>query len=156
MDFFKVFYFFTNDVKNKFFNEVQFDLNQRACLLWAFIVLLLCVCAFVYFFYFKYTQANAERATQSALYKTWLAGMIVCFILTELSFAFTDGLPSNGNILYPFLGKNENIFVFSLINSCVYFTLFFALFSYIFKSNSRNAKRVWFFPIKINNKSKSK
>ena len=144
MGFFKLFYFFTN-MGNKMFNSPYFQ--KGPCLPLSFIVLALCVVFFIWWFYYNYTDKYVEKTAtkRNFILKAWCIGMVACFILSEVVFAIWSNVP-NANILTPILGKHDfNILVFCLVNGLFYYTVFFGLFSYIFKGKSKNASKIWFF-----------
>lgn len=144
MDFFKLFYFFTN-VGKKMFNSPYFQ--KGPCLTLSFIVLTLCVAFFIWWFYYYYTNKNVTKTctNRNFILKAWCLGMLSCFVLSEIVFAVWSHIP-NANILQPLLGKHDsNVLVFCLINGICYYTVFFGIFSFIFKKWSKNASKIWFF-----------
>lgn len=145
MDFFKLFYFFTQGPKMKLFRSAYFQ--HGPCLGLSFLVLAICVTLFIWWFYYSYTNKNVTKTAtkKNFILKAWCGGMIACIILSELVFALWSKIP-NANILQPFIGdKNYNVLLFCLINGCLYYSLFFGIFSFLFKGKSKNASLIWFF-----------
>lgn len=143
MDFFRLFYWFTNN-GGPTFTKPYF--HNPPCLILAFLVLVLCAVGFSYWFYFIHTTKDVTKTARKRefIVKGWVVGMIVCFVLSELMFALFSKIP-NANILKPIIGERSNILIFCLLNATVYFTIFFGLVSFLIKVKSKNAKKIWFF-----------
>ena len=141
MDLMKVIYFFCNMRKSSFWTIGS--LHDGKTLFMVFILTILVVLFCGWYFYYRFTLSNVKKnATRGNFYKFYFIGLLICFILTETVFATTSKMP-NSNILTPIIGKQGDVIAFSLIN-LLYFSLCYAGVTYILKSNSKNAKGIWF------------
>lgn len=143
MDFFRLFYWFTNN-GNPTFIKPYF--HNPPCLIIAFFVLMLCALGFSYWFYYIHTTKNVTKTARKSefIIKAWLVGMLVVFVLSEASFALFSKIP-NAKILQPIIGERSNILIFCIINATAYYTVIFGLISLIMKKGARTAKKIWFF-----------
>lgn len=142
MNFMRVIYFFCNGFFNGDFWAK--GMHDGKILFFVFLLTFIVALAYNLYFYKKYTLANVcKTATTNNFYKFFMYGLITCFVLVIAVFATTTKNP-NSNIFVPIFGKHGEMLVFSLIN-LIYFTVLYAVISYFMKSQSKNAKGIWFF-----------
>lgn len=139
-DLVEIVYFFSNNW-SKPLNGGS-DYNYVRLIILAVTILLAFLCCL--FFYKYHTNKNVKNtATKKNFYRIFGWGTFFCFIFTEIIIEKN----STYSLLPKFealLGKNFDYIKFSLVN-LIYFTVFIGIISYFMKSQSKNAKGIWFF-----------
>ena len=111
------------------------DSYNGFCLLRGFVVLVLLSGFISAWFYFQYTRKDATRALWKNWIKIGLMGAIIFFIVLEIVLSSGSKLTDNKG----FIGEGGDIMLFSIINTLVYFPLFYILWSWLLKKFSKNA-----------------